>query len=68
MSELQEIVLIKKISQTARYLLKLMNDELTDSQDQNFIKLMEEEIIFYKNKLKEVFNLFEIENNKNKLF
>ena len=66
MSELQEIVLIKKISQTARYLLKLMNDELTDSQDENFIKLIEEEIIFYKNKLKEVFNLFEIENIKNK--
>ena len=68
MSELQEIVLIKKISQTARYLIKLMNDELTDSQDEKFIKLIEEEIIFYKNKLKEVFNLFEIENNKNKLF
>ena len=68
MSELQEIVLIKKISQTARYLIKLMNDELTDSQDENFIRLIEEEILFYKNKLKEVFNLFEIENNKNKLF
>ena len=66
MSELQEIVLIKKISQTARYLIKLMNDELTDSQDKNFIRLIEEEILFYKNKLKEVFNLFEIENNKNK--
>ena len=66
MSELQEIVLIKKISQTARYLIKLMNDELTDSQDENFIRLIEEEILFYKNKLKEVFNLFEIENNKNK--
>lgn len=64
MSELQEIVLIKKISQTARYLLKLMNDELTDSQDEHFIRLIEEEIIFYKNKLKEVFNLFEIENKK----
>ena len=64
MSELQEIVLIKKISQTARYLIKLMNDELTDSQDENFIRLIEEEILFYKNKLKEVFNLFEIENNR----
>ena len=56
MSEL-EIVLIKKISQTARYLIKLMNDELTDSQDANFIKLVEEEIVFYKNKLKELFIL-----------
>ena len=28
-----------------------MNDELTDSQDENFIKLIQEEIIFYKNKL-----------------
>ena len=56
MSEL-EIVLIKKISQTARYLIKLMNDELTDSQDENFIKLIQEEIVFYKNKLKELFIL-----------
>ena len=57
MSELEEIVLIKKISQTTRYLLKLMNDELTDSQDENFIKLIQEEIVFYKNKLKELFIL-----------
>ena len=57
MSELQEIVLIKKISQTARYLIKLMNDELTDSQDENYIKLIQEEIVFYKNKLKELFIL-----------
>jgi len=56
MSEL-EIVLIKKISQTTRYLIKLMNDELTDSQDENFIKLIQEEIVFYKNKLKELFIL-----------
>ena len=56
MSEL-EIVLIKKISQTARYLIKLMNDELTDSQDENYIKLIQEEIVFYKNKLKELFIL-----------
>ena len=56
MSEL-EIVLIKKISQTARYLIKLMNDELTDSQDENYIKLIHEEIVFYKNKLKELFIL-----------
>ena len=56
MSEL-EIVLIKKISQSARYLIKLMNDELTDSQDENFIKLIQEEIVFYKNKLKELFIL-----------
>ena len=62
MSEL-EIVLIKKISQTARYLIKLMNDELTDSQDENYIKLIQEEIVFYKNKLKEVFHLFEKEIN-----
>ena len=54
MSELEEIVLIKKISQTTRYLIKLMNDELTDSQDENFIKLIQEEIVFYKNKLKEL--------------
>jgi hypothetical protein len=57
MSELEEIVLIKKISQTARYLIKLMNDELTDSKDENFIKLIQEEIVFYKNKLKELFIL-----------
>ncbi len=57
MSELEEIVLIKKISQTTRYLIKLMNDELTDSQDSNFIKLIQEEIVFYKNKLKELFIL-----------
>ena len=57
MSELEEIVLIKKISQTTRYLLKLMYDELTDSQDENFIKLIQEEIVFYKNKLKELFIL-----------
>jgi hypothetical protein len=57
MSELEEIVLIKKISQTTRYLIKLMNDELTDSQDENFIKLIQEEIVFYKNKLKELFIL-----------
>ena len=63
MSELQEIVLIKKISQTARYLIKLMNDELTDSQDESFIRLIEEEIIFYKNKLKEVYHLFDKEIN-----
>ena len=56
MSEL-EIVLIKKISQSARYLIKLMNDELTDSQDENYIKLIQEEIVFYKNKLKELFIL-----------
>ena len=56
MSEL-EIVLIKKISQSARYLIKLMNDELTDSQDENYIKLIHEEIVFYKNKLKELFIL-----------
>ena len=62
MSEL-EIVLIKKISQSARYLIKLMNDELTDSQDENYIKLIHEEIVFYKNKLKEVFHLFEKEIN-----
>ena len=62
MSEL-EIVLIKKISQTARYLIKLMNDELTDSQDENYIKLIHEEIVFYKNKLKEVYHLFEKEIN-----
>ena len=47
----------KKISQTTRYLIKLMNDELTDSQDENFIKLIQEEIVFYKNKLKELFIL-----------
>ena len=57
MSELEEIVLIKKISQIARYLIKLMNDELTDSQDENYIKLIQEEIVFYKNKLKELFIL-----------
>jgi hypothetical protein len=36
---------------------KRVDNELTDSQDENFIKLIQEEIVFYKNKLKELFIL-----------